>query len=154
MRVVRTRTFGYVNPRREDLFSSSFARQVARIETGRQRELLHGNLAAVRTLIDVRDAMEANWLAALHGEPGETYNVGGTTTLSVGEFLEVLKRHSRVPIPSRVDPALLRPMDTLVQVPDCTKFTKVTGWSPRIPFGDSVRDLLEEWRRRTRIEAD
>jgi GDP-mannose 4,6-dehydratase len=148
LRIVRTRTFGYINPRREDLFSSSFARQVALIEAGRLRELLHGDLDAVRNLLDVRDAMEANWLAVLRGEPGETYNVGGSATLSVGEFLEVLKRRSRVPIPSRLDPSLLRPVETLVQLPDCSKFTNATGWQPKIAFEESVDDLLEEWRRR------
>jgi GDPmannose 4,6-dehydratase/GDP-4-dehydro-6-deoxy-D-mannose reductase len=153
LKIVRTRTFGYINPRREDLFSSAFARQVARIEAGRQRELLHGNLGAVRTLLDVRDAMEANWLAALRGEPGETYNIGGTTTMSVGEFLEVLKRRGRIPIPSRLDPALLRPVDTAVQIPDCTRFVKATDWRPEIDFEESVRDLLEEWRRRVSVEA-
>ncbi|HEY5999178.1 MAG TPA: GDP-mannose 4,6-dehydratase [bacterium] len=153
MRIVRTRTFGYLNPRREDLFSSSFARQVARIEAGLQAELLHGDLRPVRTLLDIRDAVEANWLALRQGEPGEVYNIGGDTTLSVGEFLEVLRGHSRVPIPARVDPALLRPVDTLEQVPDCAKFTSATGWRPKVPAADSVRDLLEEWRRRTRAAA-
>jgi len=57
MKVIRTRMFAYLNPRRRDLFATSFAFQVARIETGLQKELLHGNLESVRTLIDVRDAI-------------------------------------------------------------------------------------------------
>ncbi len=152
MRIVRTRMFAYLNPRRADLFASAFARQVARIEVGLQRELLHGNLDSVRTLIDVRDAMEAYWLAAVHCEPGEAYNIGGTTTLSVGEFLEVLRKHARTEIPARVDPALLRPADVTLQIPDVAKFRAVTGWAPRKSFDESVADLLAYWRGRVRHE--
>jgi GDPmannose 4,6-dehydratase/GDP-4-dehydro-6-deoxy-D-mannose reductase len=43
MRIIRTRMFAYLNPRRTDLFATSFARQVARIELGLQDTLLHGN---------------------------------------------------------------------------------------------------------------
>ena len=76
MKIIRTRMFAYLNPRRTDLFATSFARQVARIEAGLQQELVHGNLDSIRTIIDVRDAMEAYWLAALHGVPGEAYKIG------------------------------------------------------------------------------
>ena len=96
MKVIRTRMFAYLNPRRADLFATSFARQVARIEAGLQKELAHGNLDSVRTMIDVRDAMEAYWLAIQYCEPGEAYNIGGTTTISVGDFLEVLKKLAKV----------------------------------------------------------
>ena len=53
-KIITTRMFAYFNPRRPDLFSTSFARQVARIEAGLQDTLWHGNLDSVRTMIDVR----------------------------------------------------------------------------------------------------
>jgi GDP-4-dehydro-6-deoxy-D-mannose reductase len=140
--------FAYINPRRADLFASSFARQVARIEAGMQHELLHGNLESVRTLIDVRDAMEAYWLAAVHCTPGEAYNIGGSTTISVGDFLALLIERARVPIPTRQDAALLRPADVTLQIPDTTKFTKATGWRPRYTLGESVELLLGHWRQK------
>ena len=34
MKVIRTRMFAYLNPRRGDLFATAFARQVAEIEAG------------------------------------------------------------------------------------------------------------------------
>ena len=84
MKIVRTRMFSYINPRRADLFSTAFALQVARIEHGKQTVLRHGNLILV--LIDVHDAMEA-W-GRNRERPGEVYNIGGTTSITVGEFLE------------------------------------------------------------------
>jgi len=152
MKVIRTRMFAYINPRRADLFATSFARQVARIETGLQKELVHGNLDSVRTMIDVRDAMEAYWLALQKCAPGEAYNIGGTTTISVGDFLNILKKLAKAEIPSRVDPQLLRPSDVTLQIPDVSKFIKTTGWKPRYSFEESVQHLLDYWRKIIRKE--
>lgn len=152
MRVVRTRMFAYLNPRREDLFATAWAKQVARIEAGLQRELLHGNLKSTRTLIDVRDAMESYWVAAERCAFGEAYNIGGPTVMTTGEFLEALKKLARVEIPSREDPALLRPADVTLQIPDISKFTGATGWKPRHTFEESIKHLLEFWRERVARE--
>jgi len=151
--VIRTRMFAYLNPRRGDLFATSFAMQVARIEAGLQSELLHGNLESTRTLIDVRDAMESYWVAAVKCEPGEVYNIGGKTVITVGEFLETLKKLAKVPIPSKVDPKLLRPSDVTLQIPDTSKFVAATGWKPKYSFEESVAFLLAECRARVAREA-
>lgn len=153
MRIIRTRMFAYLNPRRPDLFATSFARQVARIELGLQERLTHGNLDSVRTLIDVRDAMAAYWEALRYCAPGEAYNIGGTTTMKVGEFLERLIRMARVPIPTAVDPALLRPADVTLQIPNVAKFSAATGWKPRYSFEESMAHLLEYWREQARHDA-
>jgi GDPmannose 4,6-dehydratase/GDP-4-dehydro-6-deoxy-D-mannose reductase len=147
MKIIRTRMFAYLNPRRADLFATSFARQVARIELGLQKELVHGNLDSVRTIIDVRDAMRAYWDAALYCTPGEAYNIGGSTTITVGDFLQLLKSHAKKEIPSRVNPDLLRPSDVTLQIPSTEKFEKSTGWKPRYTFEESVAFLLEHCRR-------
>lgn len=152
MKVVTTRMFTYLNPRRTDLFATAWARQVARIEEGLQSELLHGNLESVRTIIDVRDAMGAYWTALEKCAAGEAYNIGGTTTMKVGEFLERLKSMARCEIPHRVDPALLRPADVTLQIPDTTKFVEATGWAPQCSFDDSVGYLLDFWREKARRE--
>ena len=154
MRIIRTRMFAYLNPRRVDLFATSFARQVAWIERGLQQELVHGNLESLRTLIDVRDAMRAYWEAMSLCRAGEVYNIGGTTTLTVGEFLDRLISLSNVRIPTRTDPRLLRPADVTLQIPCVDKFTEETGWAPEYTFDESLANLLEHWRREARMAAD
>jgi GDPmannose 4,6-dehydratase/GDP-4-dehydro-6-deoxy-D-mannose reductase len=151
MKIIRTRMFAYINPRRADLFATSFALQVARIEAGLQTELVHGNLDSVRTIIDVRDAMESYWAASTLCKPGEAYNIGGTTVIKVGEFLDLLKKKANCPIPSRVDKSLLRPSDVTLQIPDTSKFLNETGWKPSHSFEDSVEHLLRECRSRVRL---
>lgn len=150
--IIRTRMFAYLNPRRTDLFATSFAMQVARIEEGLQKELLHGNLDSTRTLIDVRDAMEAYWAALIMGTPGEVYNIGGKKIITVGEFLNVLKKLAKVPIPSHVDPKLLRPTDVTLQIVDSSKFERETGWKPKYSFEESVAYLLEHCRNQIKKE--
>ncbi|MDP3724897.1 MAG: GDP-mannose 4,6-dehydratase [Nanoarchaeota archaeon] len=152
MKVVRTRMFAYLNPRREDLFATAWAKQVARIEAGLQKELLHGNLDSTRTLIDVRDAMESYWIAAEKCRFGEAYNIGGPTVIKIGDFLDILKKKAKTEIPSRVDPTLLRPADVTLQIPDVGKFTEETGWKPRYSFEESVEYLLEYWRKKVKQE--
>ncbi len=145
--------FIYFNPRRADLFAASFARQVARIEYGLQTELMHGNLDSVRTLIDVRDAMRAYWEALLYCEPGEAYNIGGTTTMTVGGVLERLIALSTCHIPTRLDTRLLRPADVTLQIPSIEKFVTATGWKPRYTVEESLDAMLAYWRRQARIEV-
>lgn len=153
MPIIRTRMFAYLNPRRADLFASSFAKQVAWIEQGLQKELVHGNLDSIRTFIDVRDAMRAYWEAIIHCQPGEAYNIGGTTTMTVGKFLEKLVALSQVPIPIRPDPTLLRPSDVTLQIPSIEKFVNETGWQPVYTFEESLGELLLYWRRQAKKAA-
>jgi GDP-mannose 4,6-dehydratase len=147
MQIIRTRMFAYLNPRRTDLFATSFARQVAWIEAGLQDNVIvHGNLESVRTLIDVRDAMRAYWDAIVWCVPGEVYNIGGVTIMKVGEFLERLIAAAKVPITTRCDPNLLRPADVTLQIPSIEKFAQATGWKPQYSFEDSLSELLGYWR--------
>jgi GDP-4-dehydro-6-deoxy-D-mannose reductase len=153
MRIIRTRMFTYLNPRRTDLFATAFARQVARIEHGLATEVVHGNLDSVRTLLDVRDAMRAYAVTVETGEPGEIYNIGGTTTMKVGDVLDSLVALANCPIPTRCDPALLRPADVTLQIPCVDKFAAATGWRPRHSFDDSLEHLLDYWRHEAAAEA-
>ena len=147
MQIIRTRMFAYLNPRRTDLFATSFARQVAWIEAGLQDNVIvHGNLESIRTLIDVRDAMRAYWDAIVWCVPGEVYNIGGVTIMKVGEFLERLIAAAKVPITTRCDPNLLRPADVTLQIPSIEKFAQATGWKPQYSFEDSLSELLGYWR--------
>ncbi len=47
-----------------------------------------------------------------------------------------------------VDPSRLRPSDVEVLLGDATKFKKVTGWEPEIPYEDTMTDVLKYWRHR------
>jgi GDPmannose 4,6-dehydratase/GDP-4-dehydro-6-deoxy-D-mannose reductase len=144
--VVLTRAFTYINPRRPDIFSSAFARQVVEVERGERTKIVHGNLDSTRTIIDVRDIMEAYWIAANKCDYGEEYNIGGTEYITVGDFLKELIKHANGPIETELDRKLLRPVDVTMQIPDVTKFTTKTGWAPKYKLSDSIEFLLNHYR--------
>ena len=119
---------------------------MALIENGFQKKLYHGNLNSVRTLIDVRDAMHAYWISVLYCKFGEAYNIGGTTTMTVGEYLEKLISLSNTDIPTMENPNLLRPADVTLQIPSVEKFVEKTSWQPKYSFEESLEFLLNYWR--------
>lgn len=147
LKVVITRAFCYWNPRRSDLFASSFARQIALIEDGKEEILYHGNLQSIRAGIDVRQMVEAYWIASEKCDYGTPYNIGSSEGKSVGEILEILKSKSKVKIISKENPKLLRKTDITNQIPNVSKFFNKTGWEPTITLDESMNWLLEEARK-------
>jgi GDPmannose 4,6-dehydratase/GDP-4-dehydro-6-deoxy-D-mannose reductase len=143
---VITRAFGYINPRRPDIFSSAFAKQIIDIERGKENILYHGNLESVRTLLDVRDIVEAYWIAAEKCDLGEAYNIGSKVPVKVGDFLEELKKQAKCKIVTKENPDLLRPVDVTLQIPDVTKFVNKTGFMPKYSLEESVSLLLDYYR--------
>lgn len=153
LNTVVTRMFTHTGPRRGDVFAeSSFAKQIAMIEAGLlEPPIKVGNLASLRTVADVRDAVRAYVMALTHDlPPGSVYNIGGNHTCTVGEILEALFRAAGKEYPVEVDPARLRPVDADLQVPDCSKFKAATGWEPVMPFEQTMLDLLSYWRARVK----
>ena len=152
LKTVRTRMFTHSGPRRGEVFvDSAFARQVALIEAGKQDPTLRvGNLDSIRTFADVRDVVRAYWLLLEKCPPGEVYNIGGDTTMSVRDMLTMLLGMSSIgdTVTVTTDPALLRPADVTNQIPDGSKFKAETGWEPSIPYETTLEDMLEYWRAR------
>ena len=151
-----TRSFNHIGARQDpSFFAASFARQIARIEAGRQDPAIAvGNLDARRDLTDVRDTVRAYVTIAERGTPGRIYNVSSGRAYTIGEILDGLLAHARVPIAVRVDPALLRPNDTPVVAGDHSRLTSELGWQPEIPIERALGDLLAFWRGAVAVGAD
>lgn len=147
--VVITRGFNHTGPRRGEVFAtSSFAKQIAEIEKGKEPIIYVGNLEAERDWTDVRDIVKAYWMAAnkcLHGEP---YNVCSGKVWRIRSMLDMLLTLSDIKIEVKQDPSRMRPSDVPVLLGDSSKFRLVTGWKPKIPFAKTLEDLLNYWRER------
>lgn len=150
LRTVRTRGFNHTGPRRGEVFvTSSFARQVAEIEKGKRSPVIYvGNLEAKRDFTDVRDIVRAYWLCLEKGEDGEVYNIGTGKAYSMRELLDLLLGMSRVNVKVEVEAERLRPSDVPILISDSSKFRELTGWKPKIPFEQTLTDLLNYWRER------
>jgi GDP-mannose 4,6-dehydratase len=151
LKTISTRMFTHTGPRRGEVFAeSAFAKQIALIEAGLIKpEINVGNLNSLRTWADVRDAVRAYYmLLTVNPKIGETYNIGGNFTCTIGEMLNYLISISsfKNQIRTIVNPGLIRPLDADLQVPDTSKFENQTGWRPEIKFEKTMQDLLDYWR--------
>ena len=147
LNIIITRMFSYMNARRNNLFQTAFANQVAAIEKGKLKYLKHGNLKSERTIIDTRDAMEAYWLAAKKGKIGEIYNISGKEKISINKFLKKLIALSSKKIICKLDKNLVRPKDIDLQISDFKKFQRDTGWKPQTNLDIAILNLLNECRK-------
>jgi len=159
MTVLTTRMFTHTGPRRGDVFAeSTFAKQIAMIEKNLIPPVVKvGNLASLRTVADVRDAVRAYYmLVTVKPVAGAYYNIGGTHTCTVRDILDTLLALSPLKndIRVEVDPERIRPIDADLQIPDTAKFTAHTGWRPQIPFAQTMRDLLGYWREAVARKGD
>lgn len=148
--VVRTRAFNHTGPRRGEVFvNSNFAKQIALIEKGKQKPVIYvGNLKAIRDFTDVRDVVQGYWLALERGAPGEVYNICSGKGYSIKQALKILLQLSKKKVEIKEDPKRLRPSDVMVLIGDSKKFRKQTDWKPKISFPETMKDLLNYWRKR------
>lgn len=146
--IVRVRPFNHSGPGQSEQFvCSSFAKQIAEIELGRKRPLLHvGNLEVRRDFLDVRDIVRAYRLALIKGKVGEVYNVCSERSLSIREILDIFLSFSEMRIKVVQDPARKRNLEIPKIVGECKKFKADTGWQSAIPLEQTLRDLLNRWR--------
>jgi GDP-4-dehydro-6-deoxy-D-mannose reductase len=144
------RPFPHGGPGQRPLFAlPSFARQIARIEAGRQEPSLKvGNLDARRDWLDVSDVAEVYARLLTRGVPGEIYNLCSGETHSVREGLVRFLTLATREIEIVTDPDLLRPIDQPVLAGVNAKIRQATGWSPQVPFLEMLARILADWRRR------
>lgn len=147
--VVRVRPFNHIGPGQSDAFVvPGLAQRVAAAEAAGGGEIPVGNLTPVRDFTDVRDIVRAYRLLAVEGRSGEAYNVSSGNGVTIAHILELLVGLSTVPVTPVVDESLVRPADVQLLTGPSEKVRALTGWKPEIPLIDTLRDVLEEARKR------
>jgi GDP-4-dehydro-6-deoxy-D-mannose reductase len=138
VRGIVIRAFNHAGPRQSPrLMLAEWCRQLVRGDEPVQVRRLDGYL----DMTDVRDVVRAYRLLALHGHPGEAYNVGGGVSLRSGDIFEQLR-------------AMFDPQRSLVElapgphqdpIADLTKLRSTIDWRPEIPLATTLRDTLDYW---------
>ena len=149
LKTVITRAFNHEGPRRGEVFSTSnFAKQIAEIENGFKDPVIFvGNLNASRDFTDVRDMVRAYVLAVEKCDYGEAYNICSGRAWKISEMLDLLLSMSKKKIEVKQDPARMRPSDVEILLGDAKKFINKTGWAPKYTFEQTMKDLLDYWRK-------
>jgi GDP-4-dehydro-6-deoxy-D-mannose reductase len=149
--VILVRPFNHAGPRQSTAYvTSSFARQIAEIESGKSEPVLQvGNLEPRRDITDVRDTVRAYRLLMEQGRPQRPYNVCRGVAYRIADLLAILLRLSQVDVRIESDPARVRPSDNPVVLGDPSRIAAEVGWTPEISIEQTLADLLNFWRGRT-----
>ena len=106
-----------------------------------------GNLHAVRDFSDVRDVVRGYALLWERGVPGEAYNLCSGVGTSVAAIVETLAAESGTAITCSARQERLRGREIPIIVGSPARAAAL-GWRPEIPLRQTLRDLLEDWRKR------
>lgn len=150
MPIYLTRGFNQIGRRQNpELALSAFARQIAQAEAGVSEPVIKvGNLSATRDYTDVRDIVEACWLALTHPQcqPATPYNLCSGKDWQMSVLLDMLLAQSKVKLEIQPDPSRMRPADIMAIKGDYSRFHAATGWKPIYTLAESLHELLEYWR--------
>jgi GDP-4-dehydro-6-deoxy-D-mannose reductase len=144
---IRIRIFKTTGPGKLDEVCSDLTKRAVEIELGiRPPSMPVGNLENRRSIVDVRDLVQALWSSADHCKFGEVYNLGGDDVYSVQEVIEAIRSQVifRFEVEQRGE--LMRSCDESVTAGDNAKFRSRCSWEPRIRVATTLHDMLEWWR--------
>jgi len=143
------RSFNLTGPRRPASFAcSDWAKQLAEIELGlKEPKIEIGVVTALRDFTDVRDAVRAYWLAIQKCNPAEPYNLCSGKALKMKKVLEMILALSDRDIKVVRDEKKVVKIDVPYAVGSNAKLRKVTGWKPKIKFKQTLKDLVNYWKK-------
>jgi GDPmannose 4,6-dehydratase len=137
-------TYNHESPRRPEQFlTRKVTRGAAAIKLGLERELVLGDLDAVRDWSHAADVVRAAWLA-LQAPEADDYVIASGVGRTVRDFVAAafaaldLDWEDYV----RVDPALVRPAEPVALVGDPTRARERLGWTPERSFEDLVAEMV------------
>ena len=143
---VNVRLFNTTGPGKRNDAPSDFVWQLARIKKGLQSPVIEvGNLEPHRAFLDVNDAVQGFYLAAMKGKRGEAYNLCATRTYQMRELLNTAIRLSGVKAEVRPVSRLMRPSDEKIIFGSTRKIRKHTGWKPLNSLEQTLKSMLEYW---------
>jgi GDP-4-dehydro-6-deoxy-D-mannose reductase len=146
--VVMVRPFNHAGPRQSVRYVlGALALQVVQVEAGQREYLEAGNLDVIRDFVDVRDVVCAYRLLAQHGCAGEIYNLGSGQGTRIADALEQLRSLANVPIPVRIDPDRVRPVDQPLLIADASKLHAAISWKLHYTREQTLGDMLVFCRR-------
>ncbi|MFN3492022.1 MAG: GDP-mannose 4,6-dehydratase [Anaerolineales bacterium] len=137
--------FNHESPRRGlEFVTRKISDGVARIKTGKAKELRLGNLEAQRDWGFAGDYVEAMWLMLQQDKPDD-YVVGTGETHSVREFCEIAFGHVGLDYKEFVvmDEKFYRPAEVDLLISNPVKARQQLKWEPQVSFKELVTMMVE-----------
>jgi len=146
---ITIRIFNTTGPGKVNDVCADFTKQAVMIEKGLQEPVFRvGNLKTRRAITDVRDIIRAFYLATEKCELGEAYNTSGEKIYQMQELLDKILEITGIKVEVEIDPKLLRPTDEPIIYGDSTKLKEKTNWKQEIPIEQTLKDMIEFWRKK------
>ena len=145
--VIVARPFNHAGPRQSPLFvCSDFGRQFAQIAwKKRLPTIVVGNLEAARDFTDVRDVVRAYWMLFDADRRDIVFNVCSGRAAKIQEIVRLYEEISGIHVVTTTAPDRLRKGDIPKVVGSYERLRQATGWSPRIPFKQTLSDVFSYW---------
>lgn len=154
-RLVIARPVNHSGPgqRSDNFVLSSFAAQIAAIESGRNSGPVKvGDLQKARDFLDVRDVVDAYMRLILkaHELPDRVsiFNIGSGEARSIGSLLNEMLALTSARVDIEVEPQRIRP--AAIDIPsiacDASRLHAATAWRPSHSLGEMMCALLDERR--------
>jgi GDP-4-dehydro-6-deoxy-D-mannose reductase len=142
------RPFTHTGPGQAETFVlPTIAKQIGEIEKGKRAPLIElGNVDVKREFMNIADIIAAYILALEKGVPGEIYNISSGQGYSISEVVGIFTKLSKKSFDLKVNPTKIRKNDIPVLLGNGRKFSKLTGWSPKVKIEKTIEDLLNYWR--------
>ena len=154
LKVIRARPFNHTGPGQSpDFVCSDFARQFAAIELGLMPPTVHvGNIDARRDFSDVRDVVRAYALLMRKGRPGDAYNVGSGSAVSLRQILKILSSFCSRKVRIEVAAERVRRGEADVMCGSNRKIRQATGWVRKYELHRTLEDIYTYWQERLQLE--
>jgi GDP-4-dehydro-6-deoxy-D-mannose reductase len=152
LKIIRARPFNHSGAGQSDDFViPSFAKQIARIEQGKQpAKMSVGDLTAQRCFLHVQDVVDAYVSLLIHRDKilsGEAFNIVSEEPTIIKSILDKLLLKSDMTIDIQKDPSKQRPSDILVAKGSALKINELTQWTPEITLDFLLGDVLNHFRK-------
>ena len=117
---------------------------VARIKTGKAKELRLGNIDAKRDWGHSRDYVRAMWLMLQQEKPDDYVIATGVTT-TVRRMCEIAFEHAGLKMDDYlvIDPELFRPAEVEILLGDPSKAKRMLGWEPTISLEEMICEMVD-----------
>lgn len=147
IRCIRARIFNSTGTRKVNDVTSDFTKRAIKAEKSGVWELHVGNIETRRAIMDQRDLVKALILLAEKGKPGDVYNISSEYVYRISEIVELIEKQIGHKLEIKIDKKLVRSTDEKIIVGDITKLKKDTGWIQEIRMEQTIKDMLDYWRK-------
>ncbi|MDH4211198.1 MAG: GDP-mannose 4,6-dehydratase [candidate division WOR-3 bacterium] len=142
------RPFTHTGPGQAESFVlPTIAKQISEIEKGKRAPLIElGNIEAKREFLNINDIVGAYVLTLEKCVGKETYNIASGIGYTISELVGVFAALSKKNFKLKVNPTKIRKNDIPILLGDGAKFSRLTGWSPKVKIEKTIEDILNYWR--------